>query len=673
MGQITDKTADTYRDYATQGVPASGSHEPRKADIRAIGALIDNAVTLLAGAFVADSATLVYANRDSLYANLAAPDRSLGIVYNDTAARNGVYVKTGAAGSGSWGATGLLLAGPQGEDGRDLYQIALDSGYIPAGTTEQQFIAKIGGDIAAAAAVAAEAARDAAQAAADEAEAAASLIVLDPNARFGLSIADADPNGRKVGAALDSAGKMLVRSAEVGTLNGRDTASIVRGARLEIVAPYDVGTILVDGQSLSVSGVGGGRGIVPTANGDTWSWPHKVANPAQGSEVPMTSLDPKVGGETPGNANLGVGIHPGHGAVAMLRQLWREEEGVEVPDQPRLYTASNGTGGTPLSVHVAGQTSFETGETQALATRTYARNNARRGRFAMKLMVCTEQDSAVNTSPATYYNQMYAQIAQAEATRYRALAAEQKFDPLLVSSQGASNRGNQRWAIARTIYKLALDHPEVFAMSGPIYWGSYTYDVGNFPNYNTEGLHLSNYGTYLHGAQMGLVGYRKQRGLDVRPIRCVARADDGNTLFLTFALRYGKRLVRGPVGWTTTQPNCGIACFDDANGGAPVAFTAEPSICRDFVTLAFPLGTAPRTGLRIDFGQPAQKMYPYSPGTYGSGYVGAALDLHDDFGLRFRDEAMGIDFPMFDHFPVHSIRLTGAGAGFEITDPTNGG
>ena len=116
MGQITDKAADTFRDYVTAGLPASGANEPRKPDIRSLHATIDNSITQLAAAFVADAATVVYANRDSLYGNLAPNDRSIGIVYNDVPDRNGIYIKNGAAGSGSWNSTGLMLAGPKGDD-----------------------------------------------------------------------------------------------------------------------------------------------------------------------------------------------------------------------------------------------------------------------------------------------------------------------------------------------------------------------------------------------------------------------------------------------------------------------------------------------------------------------------------------------------------------------------
>jgi hypothetical protein len=155
VGQITDKAADTYRDFTTASLPASGPNEPRKEDIRALFNQIDGSFSQLAAAFVADAATLIYANRDSLYANLSPADRSIGIVYNDTPERNGVYIKDGAAGSGAWVATGLMLRGAQGNDGRQgdagaagqagesFYQIAIRTGAVPATTSERAFISNI--------------------------------------------------------------------------------------------------------------------------------------------------------------------------------------------------------------------------------------------------------------------------------------------------------------------------------------------------------------------------------------------------------------------------------------------------------------------------------------------------------------------------------------------------
>lgn len=48
--------AEVWRDYATDGVAASGVHEPRKSDIRAYLGEIETAVALIETALVADTA-----------------------------------------------------------------------------------------------------------------------------------------------------------------------------------------------------------------------------------------------------------------------------------------------------------------------------------------------------------------------------------------------------------------------------------------------------------------------------------------------------------------------------------------------------------------------------------------------------------------------------------------
>lgn len=150
MGEIASAFSRSYRDYTMAGVGASGLHEPLKRDLRQLGVLLDGGLSQLAAAFVADGATIVYATRAALFADLAYPSGALGIVWND-GERSGIYIKSGAPGSGAWTATGLMLKGAKGDDGLSFYDVALQSGYIPAGTTEQQFIAIMAGEITAAA------------------------------------------------------------------------------------------------------------------------------------------------------------------------------------------------------------------------------------------------------------------------------------------------------------------------------------------------------------------------------------------------------------------------------------------------------------------------------------------------------------------------------------------
>lgn len=149
MGDIADRFGIIYRDHEVDGLPASGSHDPEKGQIRFIGNLIDNALSLLGSAVTVGSAVAVYATRSSLNSNLSAPDRSIGIVYND-GTNNGVYVKVGAVGTGSWNATGLMLAGRQGDqgpEGKSIYDVAIATGAVPPGTTPDQFVQQFIGQL----------------------------------------------------------------------------------------------------------------------------------------------------------------------------------------------------------------------------------------------------------------------------------------------------------------------------------------------------------------------------------------------------------------------------------------------------------------------------------------------------------------------------------------------
>lgn len=175
MGEVTDRGALVYRDFAVPGLPASGDNKPAKQEIRGLFAFLDGALANLLAAFVADQAVVVYSKLSSLTANVSPADRTLGIVYNDTAGNNGIYIKSGAAGTGGWVRTGLMLAGERGQQGergptgKSFYQSALDTGYVPAGTSEADFAAKVAGAVAAAATSMAVEAQQASQAARDAA------------------------------------------------------------------------------------------------------------------------------------------------------------------------------------------------------------------------------------------------------------------------------------------------------------------------------------------------------------------------------------------------------------------------------------------------------------------------------------------------------------------------
>lgn len=106
MGAIGDKFNEIYRDYATDGVKSSGPYNPEKSEQRAIGALIENAISNAALGALVDVA---YATLAELEADLAHADGSVGLVHSDPVdANNDLYTKSGASGAGAWTLTTVL-------------------------------------------------------------------------------------------------------------------------------------------------------------------------------------------------------------------------------------------------------------------------------------------------------------------------------------------------------------------------------------------------------------------------------------------------------------------------------------------------------------------------------------------------------------------------------------
>jgi hypothetical protein len=93
---MTRAAAEVFRDYETDGVPASGAHEVVKRDARE---MFETYEALLAGS----GPMLAYATLAYLNADLAHAANVMAMVYADsTAANNGIYVKAGISGAGSW-------------------------------------------------------------------------------------------------------------------------------------------------------------------------------------------------------------------------------------------------------------------------------------------------------------------------------------------------------------------------------------------------------------------------------------------------------------------------------------------------------------------------------------------------------------------------------------------
>lgn len=151
MGAVAEAFVAAYRNFSVDGVPASGRNKPNKADLRALGSLVEQAL----GTVGIGSVNLTKTTKALLDADLAHGAGSTAIVYADgTDANNDLYVKSGASGTGSWTNTGALHSIMEGlnapyltnfdavlaeftERANSLFQVQQSVGYpdvIPDGT-----------------------------------------------------------------------------------------------------------------------------------------------------------------------------------------------------------------------------------------------------------------------------------------------------------------------------------------------------------------------------------------------------------------------------------------------------------------------------------------------------------------------------------------------------------
>lgn len=99
------QTANTiFRDFVTDGVPASGANKPAKAAIRQWGTQLESLYSAAQA-----GGGLAYATKAAMDADLAHAANQIAWVLEDTTvANNGIYQKVGASGAGSWNRLGDL-------------------------------------------------------------------------------------------------------------------------------------------------------------------------------------------------------------------------------------------------------------------------------------------------------------------------------------------------------------------------------------------------------------------------------------------------------------------------------------------------------------------------------------------------------------------------------------
>ncbi|MBY5403459.1 hypothetical protein [Rhizobium leguminosarum] len=87
-----------WRDFVSDGIPASGNHKASKPDVRAWGTYLESFIT---GSSVVKSP--VFLTKALLLADVAHDDNTMAWVIADpTTAYNGLYQKSGASGLGTW-------------------------------------------------------------------------------------------------------------------------------------------------------------------------------------------------------------------------------------------------------------------------------------------------------------------------------------------------------------------------------------------------------------------------------------------------------------------------------------------------------------------------------------------------------------------------------------------
>ncbi|TIL38514.1 hypothetical protein [Mesorhizobium sp.] len=91
---MVDMAASVFRDFATDGVPSSGTNKPQKSKIREWGAYLESLANL-------SFSGKVYATEADLDADLVPAANSSAIVSGD-GDNDGLYMKVGSTGVGSW-------------------------------------------------------------------------------------------------------------------------------------------------------------------------------------------------------------------------------------------------------------------------------------------------------------------------------------------------------------------------------------------------------------------------------------------------------------------------------------------------------------------------------------------------------------------------------------------
>lgn len=114
MGAVKDGFGNTFRDYNTDGLPASGAHKVTKSEARALGATVEDALSAIQ---LAGAVNYKYATKALMDAFTGAADGALALVWNDSTGTNNGYYGWNDGGN-VWVKSPFLDAGAAIEEAR---------------------------------------------------------------------------------------------------------------------------------------------------------------------------------------------------------------------------------------------------------------------------------------------------------------------------------------------------------------------------------------------------------------------------------------------------------------------------------------------------------------------------------------------------------------------------
>lgn len=583
MSSILERALAAFRDYETDGLPASGAHRPEKAEVRALFTAITEALGLVGsgGAYAVNKATL--AELQAVAGDYEVGD--LGLVYADDSdpSASGVYV---------------LVDGTP-----DVWELT----DIPYSATLQAVIDAVqplvdeaadSADGAATSATAAGAAQTGAEAALAEAE---DLFGVTPGvpsitwedsdhnilatmtetefqhpqidemaAQLPLAIAvgenfDFSPGVPSVDLE-DSSGNLLMRitetdmrhpkiaslSASILTLNNAQTSQR-NAAWDDVQAIAQLLHFILYGQSLSDGLNNTAISLTALTGGKRFVGGVRTTDAGGSSASNHASLVDLV----EQNATGGLGETPAYGAAQMILQL-AAADGISVADlhQTLLMSAAGESSKTAAQL-ATGSAYFDLLKDDITYGR--ARGDALSLSYDVGAILYSqgENDYSVNTAAGTWETTVRGIRTDAEAWRL-SVTGRTGFLPMIMMQTG-THLFYSRATPSIALKQLEMASSDEFAMAGPVYFMPFT-----------DQVHPTGTGEKWTGAYLGLVAYRWLfKGVKPVPLAPTRIDPVGKSLVATFPVDPGKKLVLD-TDTVSAQTNYGLTMVDASDSAITI-------------------------------------------------------------------------------------------------------